>query len=62
MTRARVLQALSRFDEATVEDLAEALGDKQRIWAHLKRAVEDGLVERDGGFNAKARYRIKKAA
>jgi predicted ArsR family transcriptional regulator len=62
MTRARVLQALSRFDVATVDDLAEALGNKHRIWAHLNRAVADGLVEKDGGFKQKARYRLKKAA
>jgi DNA-binding MarR family transcriptional regulator len=61
MTRERVLRALLRFDVATVDDLAEALGSKPRIWAHLKRAVEDGLVEREGDHKRVGRYRITDA-
>jgi DNA-binding MarR family transcriptional regulator len=49
MTQLRVLRALARFDSATSEDIATALGGSRvRVNRHLRLLVESGLAEKRG--------------
>jgi DNA-binding MarR family transcriptional regulator len=60
LTSHHVLRSLSRFDAATVEDLASALhhNPSRTVWVHLQKLVASGLVSREGEHGTVARYAI----
>lgn len=63
LTSHQVLRALSRFDVATVEDVATALhrnnpSQQRNVWSRLQVLVADGLASRDGERGHVARYAI----
>lgn len=58
LTPHQVLRALSRFDSATVEDVATAVhrsekSQQHQVWVKLRKLVADGLAVRDDGKIAK---------
>ena len=66
LTSDRVLRVLSRFDAATVGDLAFALhrdnpSGQRSVWRYLQALVDSGLAIREGGFKTIARYSITAA-
>lgn len=62
----RALAALSRFDNASVEDVANALGRNSRIqqrhvWSVLQRIVTEKLAVRTDVAGSRAFYTITEA-
>lgn len=63
LKRDRVIAALSRFDAATVEDVATALHrnnphQQRNVWALIQKLVGEGLASRDGGRGRVATYAL----
>lgn len=61
VTRDRVLRALSRFDAASVGELAECFGGESAhggVRKQMQRLIASGQAERLGDSKRNAKYRI----
>lgn len=55
----RLLRSLSRFDAATVEDIAGTVSIvKRTVWMHMQALVKEGLATREGSMGHAVTYRI----
>lgn len=65
LTSDRVLRALSRFDCATVGELAEVIGHREgkrrAVWSRLQGLVAEGFASRDGDRGTFAKYAVTEA-